>query len=92
MAFVKESSLRISGLIFGLDFFFLSIVSGGNLGSKSPLTRIPFPMHYINIFFKSTYPFCLIFLVHSLSNIMKLAYHGVVIPIFFSFGYVKICI
>ena len=83
MAFVKESSLRISGLIFGLDFFFSVQCEWGQFGSKSPLTRIPFPMHYINIFFKSAYPFCLIFLVHSVSNIMKLAYHGVVIPIFF---------
>ena len=84
MAFVKESSLRILGWIFFSFFFLLSNVNGGNLGNKSPLSCIPFPMHSLSIFFlKLTYPFCLAFLVHFLSNIMKLAYHGIVIPIFF---------
>ena len=52
-----------------------------NLGSKSPLKLIPFPMHSLSFFFLiSIPPFCLASLVHSLSNIMKLAYYGIVIP------------
>ena len=51
MAFVKESSLRILGWIFFFFFFLLSNVNGGNLGNKSPLSCIPFPMHSLSIFF-----------------------------------------
>ena len=54
----------------------------GNLGSKSPLKLIPFSMHSLSVFFFkiSIPPFCLASLVHSLSNIMKLPYYGIVTP------------
>ena len=92
MAFVKESSLRILGWIF-FSFVFSVQCEWGQFGKQ--ISPLMYPLSYalfINIFFKSTYPFCLVFLVHFLSNIMKLAYHGIVISIFFFFGYVKICI
>ena len=76
---------------FWVGFFFSVQSEWGQFGKQ--ISPYPYPISYALYFFKSAYPFCLIFLVHSLSNIKKLAYHGIVIPFFFfSFGYVKICI